>query len=124
MSTKQELQFENFEDFWKYYLGEHRNPVNRALHFAGTTAALATLAAGAVTLNPLAIPAAVVVGYGCAWIGHFVFEKNKPASFGYPAWSFRGDFRMYTRTWTGAIRDDLRALDEPAVPLASVKRAA
>jgi hypothetical protein len=100
-------RIERFEDFWLYYLGEHKHPVNRALHFAGTTAALATLAAGAVTMNPMAIPAALVLGYGPAWVGHFFFEKNKPASWSYPAWSFRADFKMYARMWTRGITADL-----------------
>ena len=88
-------RIQSFEEFWPYYLGEHRNPVNRALHFAGTSTALALLAAGAATMNPLAIPAALVAGYGPAWFGHFFIEKNKPASWTYPLWSFRGDFKMY-----------------------------
>ncbi len=100
----------SFEEFWPFYLGEHRNPWNRALHFAGTSCAMATLAVGALTANPLAIPAALVVGYGPAWIGHFFIEKNKPASFKHPLWSFRGDFRMYRLMITGQIGNELAQL--------------
>jgi hypothetical protein len=103
-------RFATFEEFWPYYLGEHRHPVNRALHFMGTSAAMATLALGAATANPLAIPAALAVGYGPAWIGHFFIEKNKPASFKYPLWSFRGDFRMYRLMLSGKIAAELAAI--------------
>lgn len=85
-----------FEEFWPYYVSQHRDPICRALHFAGTS-----LAMGLVAMSPLAPPALVaapVVGYGMAWIGHFVFERNRPASWHSPRhfwWSFRGDLRMW-----------------------------
>lgn len=105
-----DARIESFEEFWPFYLGEHRNPLNRALHFVGTSTALATLAFGALTLNPLAIPAAAVAGYGPAWIGHFFIEKNKPASFTYPLWSFRGDFKMYWMILTRQMGNELTEL--------------
>ena len=77
--------------------------------FAGTSAALLTMGAS-LFLGPQLIPLALVAGYGPAWIGHFFFEKNKPATFQYPAWSLRADFRMYAMTWTGRIADELRQL--------------
>jgi hypothetical protein len=107
---RQQQRLQSFEEFWPYYLGEHSHPVNRMLHVAGTTCALATLAWGAATLNPLAVPAALVAGYGPAWVGHFFFEKNRPATFKYPLWSLRADFRMYKRFWTGELARDLTAL--------------
>jgi hypothetical protein len=87
-------RIQSFEEFWPFYVGEHRHPLNRALHYAGTSAALCTAAAGVCTLNPLLIAAAPVVGYGPAWIGHFLVEGNRPASFTYPLWSFRADMKM------------------------------
>ena len=84
----------SFDEFWPHYVHAHRNPVNRALHYAGTTAALGTVATAAVTLNPAWLLFTPVVGYGPAWIGHFVFEKNKPATFDHPLWSLRADFKM------------------------------
>ena len=86
---------QSFEEFWPHYVHAHRDPRNRALHYAGTTAVLGTVAASTLTLNPLWLLLAPVVGYGPAWAGHFVFEKNKPATFGHPLWSLRGDFKMY-----------------------------
>ncbi|HEY1697213.1 MAG TPA: DUF962 domain-containing protein [Polyangiaceae bacterium] len=94
---------ETFEDFWPHYVHAHRNPVNRALHYAGTTAVLGTVATAAVTLNPLWLLASPVVGYGPAWVGHFVFERNKPATFEHPLWSLRGDFKMYLLALRGKM---------------------
>ena len=99
-------RIQSFDDFWPFYLSEHRNPFNRALHFAGTTMALAA-AASSVVLGPQMIPAALVCGYGPAWIGHFFIEKNRPASFKYPAWSFRADFKMYGMMWQRKLGDEL-----------------
>jgi hypothetical protein len=86
---------QSFEEFWPQYVHAHRDPRNRALHYLGTTAVLGTFAASALTLNPAILLALPVVGYGPAWIGHFVFEKNRPATFDHPLWSLRGDFKMY-----------------------------
>src|SRR5580700_626768 len=86
---------QSFEEFWPIYVHGHRDPRNRALHYAGTTAVLGTVAAATLTLNPGWLLLAPVVGYGPAWVGHFVFEKNKPATFEHPLWSLRGDFKMY-----------------------------
>jgi hypothetical protein len=84
----------SFDEFWPHYVHAHRNPVNRALHYAGTTAAIGTVTAATVTLNAALLLLTPVVGYGPAWIGHFVFEKNRPATFDHPLWSLRADFKM------------------------------
>jgi hypothetical protein len=88
------LNFETFEDFWPYYVHEHQDPANRVLHYVGTSLALGTVAAAALTLNPAWLIATPIVGYGPAWIGHFLIEGNRPATFRHPLWSLRGDFRM------------------------------
>jgi len=104
-----EAKINSFEDFWPFYLREHQNPLNRALHVAGTSAGLVCAVTGLATLNPFLVAAAPVMGYGAAWIGHFVIEKNKPASFRYPGWSLRGDLRMLGLTVTGRLRPHLDA---------------
>jgi hypothetical protein len=104
-----EKQFKTFEEFWPHYLSEHSHPLNRALHFAGTTVALGCAALGLATMNPFMLPAALAAGYGPAWIGHFMVEKNRPATFTYPLWSFRGDFKMYALTWRRRIGRELAA---------------
>lgn len=95
--------FADFEAFWPYYLNEHSDPRNRALHFAGTATALAVAATAVVTLNPLLLAALPVVGYGPAWVGHFIIEKNRPATFIHPLWSLRGDLRMFRLMATGQL---------------------
>jgi len=93
----------SFAEFYPFYLGEHRNPTCRRLHFLGSSLALACLAAGVVTGRGGWFLGALACGYGFAWIGHFVFEKNRPASFKRPLWSFLGDWRMYFEIWTRRI---------------------
>lgn len=100
----------SFEEFWPHYVHAHRNPVNRALHYAGTTAVIGTVATAAVTLNPGWLLLAPVVGYGPAWVGHFFFEHNKPATFQHPLWSLRGDFKMYGLALRGKMRDEVERL--------------
>lgn len=99
--------FNSFEEFWPFYLGEHANGTNRRLHQAGTTAALVVFATGVILRKPALMLIAPVCGYGPAWVGHFFVEKNKPASFGYPLWSFIGDFKMNALMWTGRLDAEL-----------------
>ncbi|MFN3202589.1 MAG: Mpo1-like protein [Bradymonadia bacterium] len=96
-------RLQSFEEFWPYYLNEHRDPVNRALHFMGTSGAIAAVVTAAVTLNPMFLIAAPFLGYGPAWVGHFIIEKNRPATFTYPLWSLMGDFKMFGLTLTGRL---------------------
>lgn len=98
----------SFEEFWPYYVSQHRDPTCRWLHFAGTSLGLACVAVS--PLVPPALVAAPVFGYGFAWVGHFVFERNRPASWyslRHFAWSFRGDMRMYRRMLTGRMAAEL-----------------
>ena len=98
---------QTFEEFWPLYVGEHKNPVNRALHYAGTTMVIGTVATAAITMNPLWLLATPVVGYTPAWIGHFVFEKNVPATFKHPLWSLAADFKMYGLALRGKMAQEI-----------------
>lgn len=90
-----EARITSYRDFWPFYLKEHSNSVNRRLHFAGTTMALVLVVLSIATLQIGFLLAALLVGYGFAWFGHFFVEKNRPATFRYPLWSFVSDWRMW-----------------------------
>ena len=88
-------RFSSFKEFYPHYLEEHKLPRTKLFHFIGTLAAILFLIALAYTRNPLFILGALLSGYGAAWISHFFVEKNKPATFKYPLFSFLGDYRMF-----------------------------
>jgi len=94
-SQPEAKRISSFSDFYPFYLAEHSNIACRRLHFIGSTLALLCLVGLVVPFNPLWIGAAAVCGYGFAWVGHFFFEHNKPATFKEPLYSFMGDWRMY-----------------------------
>lgn len=96
-------QYRNLDEFYPYYLSEHSNRTCRRLHFVGTTLGLALAIAAVATRSWWLIPAAFVQGYAFAWVGHFVFEHNKPATFQYPWLSYLGDWRMWWHLLTGKI---------------------
>lgn len=101
------MQFQDYEHFWLFYVKEHRNRMNRTLHFCGTTLAIVWIVYALLLLNPWWTLLAFAIGYGFAWIGHGLFEGNKPATFGHPLWSLRGDFRMYRCMLTGTMASEL-----------------
>lgn len=101
MAVVLEKKYRSFAEFYPVYLSEHSNRVCRELHFAGTTLALACLIALLMTGNPWWLPAALLCGYGFAWVGHFGFQKNQPATFRQPIYSFMGDWVMYWQMLTG-----------------------
>ena len=96
--------FNSFEQFYPYYLAEHSNQTCRRLHFVGSTLVLIALAWIVVSGRWSMIWLLPVLGYGFAWVGHFFFEKNKPATFTYPWYSLMGDWVMYKDILTGKIR--------------------
>lgn len=101
-------QFESFEEFWPYYLAEHSDPTNRALHFLGLAAAAGTLGYAVASRKPKLLGLVPVLGYGAAWVGHYLVEKNRPATFSHPLWSLRGDFKMVSMMATGQLDDELQ----------------
>ncbi len=96
-------EFESFAAFYPYYLSEHQDRTCRRLHFAGSTVALLCLLMLVVTGNAWWLLGAVVSGYAFAWVGHFVFEKNRPATFRHPLYSLMGDWVMYGDILRGRI---------------------
>jgi len=96
--------YQSFAAFYPFYLSEHSNRTCRRLHFVGTTLVLILVAAAFVARKPWLLLLAPVAGYGFAWVGHFVFEKNRPATFSYPFYSLAGDFVLFRDMLTGRIR--------------------
>jgi hypothetical protein len=96
-------RYDTFAEFYPFYLTEHSNRSCRRLHFVGSSLALVCLVMLVVTRNPWWLLYGLICGYGFAWAGHFAFEKNKPASFKQPFYSFMGDWRMYWQILTGKI---------------------
>ena len=98
-----EKRFSCFADFYPFYLSEHANRTCRRLHFVGTSIALTLLITALIIQTWWLVPAAVVQGYAFAWVGHFFFEHNKPATFKYPRFSFMGDWRLWWEIVTRKI---------------------
>lgn len=99
--------FKSFAEFYPFYLGEHSNKVCRILHYIGSLGALAFLTTAIISGQYSWLLAALVMGYGFAWIGHFFFEHNRPATFQYPLWSFMGDWVMLKDFLLGRLPEKL-----------------
>jgi hypothetical protein len=97
-----------YPEFWRRYLGAHRDRRTRAVHYVGTSLALLALALAAATRDWRWLIAAPVAGYALAWLGHLVFEHNRPETFGHPLWSLVSDFRMLGLFLSGRLGGELR----------------
>lgn len=97
-------KYASFAEFYPFYLGEHAARATRRLHFLGSSLGLVCLLLMVLTGDPLWLPIGLAIGYGLAWLAHFAFEKNRPATFRHPLYSFLGDWRMFWDILTGRIR--------------------
>ncbi len=97
-------RFTSFHEFYPFYLGEHSDRRCRLLHFAGSWLVIASIVIAIATRNAWWLIAAPLCGYGCAWIGHFVYEKNRPATFSHPLYSLAGDWVMFADVLRGKVR--------------------
>ncbi|MGN6521182.1 MAG: Mpo1-like protein [Dokdonella sp.] len=97
-------RYSNFREFYPFYLAEHANRNCRRMHFIGTSLVLVVVAAAAALRDARWLLLAPLFGYGFAWIGHFAFEKNRPATFRHPLYSFAGDWVMYADVLRGRVR--------------------
>ncbi|OUS25031.1 hypothetical protein A9Q99_22560 [Gammaproteobacteria bacterium 45_16_T64] len=93
--AQEQESFDSFAEFYPFYLSEHQDITCRRLHFVGSLSVLAVLSYSIITGKLALLFALPLIGYGFAWIGHFVFEKNRPATFKYPVYSFLGDWVMF-----------------------------
>jgi hypothetical protein len=104
MSSQPSERFNSFAEFYPYYLEEHRNPTCRRLHYVGSLLVLVVLGYALFSGQWLWLLALPLIGYGFAWVGHFVFEHNRPATFAYPLYSLMGDWVMLKDMLTGRLR--------------------
>ena len=103
MSAHTSAGFTSFGDFYPYYLNEHADRTCRRLHFIGTSLVLVIVLTAMLSQHYALLWAMPVAGYGFAWVGHYVFEKNRPATFKHPFYSLLGDFVMYKDMLIGKI---------------------
>lgn len=103
-------RFECFNQFWRYYLAEHRQPATRAWHFAATSAAAIGLGAIVATRHWRWLPAVPLAGYGLAWLSHAAIEGNRPTTVHYPLWSLAADLKMWALIASGRMRRELIAI--------------
>ena len=101
-------EYSSFQEFWPFYLSQHNHPVCRVFHYLGTSVGIALCSYFIYSGSYWFIPLSFVPGYGFAWTGHFGFEKNKPAAFDYPFYSFAADFVMLFFFFTGRISSELK----------------
>ena len=99
-----DVKYSSFTDFYPFYLAEHSNRTCRRLHFAGISLGLACFALAVATWNPWWLLAGLLTGYAFAWVGHYFFEHNRPATFTYPFYSFLGDWVMWKDMLSGRIK--------------------
>lgn len=90
-----DTRIKTLKEFYPFYLSEHLNPTSRILHFIGTGLVIFILIYGLISQKYWLLLSIPIVGYGFAWIGHFFFEKNKPATFKYPLYSLSSDFILF-----------------------------
>ena len=102
-------RYETFEEFWPFYLREHARPGTRAFHYAGTSLVVLIALVAVLTGNWWLLIAMPIAGYAFAWASHAAIEHNRPATFTYPAWSLRADFRMWWLWLTGRLDRELDA---------------
>ncbi len=97
----------DYKSFWPLYLAAHRRPATRAVHMTGSAAGIALVLAAAAFGNAWFLAAAIIAGYGFAWLSHGIVEKNKPATFRHPLWSIVSDFRMLFLWLSGRLGGEL-----------------
>ena len=108
-APSQQPSFDGYEEFFTFYLHEHSDPRNRAMHAAGTVLGLCTLIIPFVVGHPWYALLWPVVAYSFAWTGHFLIEGNKPATFGHPFWSFISDFKMLGLMVMGRLKERMNS---------------
>lgn len=114
LAVSQPMPIRDYHEFYRFYLTEHRNIMSRRLHVAGSSIGLYFFSKAIIQRKPKYFLYGLASGYACAWVGHFIFEKNKPASFKQPLYSFVSDWRMFADVLRGNI--SLISRDQDKIP--------
>lgn len=114
LAVSQPMPIRDYHEFYRFYLTEHRNIMSRRLHVAGSSIGLYFFSKAIIQRKRKYFLYGLASGYACAWIGHFIFEKNKPASFKQPLYSFVSDWRMFADVLRGNI--SLISRDQDKIP--------
>jgi hypothetical protein len=109
-------RYQSFDDFWPHYLREHSKRSTRLYHYIGTSLVVGLAAAAVAKRKPLLVAALPVAGYGFAWAGHALAERNRPATFTYPSWSLKADFKMWALGMTGQLKPHLESAGVSSTP--------
>lgn len=96
-------EFANYQAFYHFYLSEHSDPICRNLHYVGSSLVLLVLCFSILSQQYHLLWSLPLIGYGFAWVGHFFFEHNKPATFKWPFWSLASDWVMFFQFITGSL---------------------
>lgn len=110
--SKDENRITNYAEFWDFYVGEHSQPLTRYFHFVGTTLSMVCLVWLIWRGTWFYFPLCLVIGYAFAWFSHFFIEKNQPATFKYPVWSFISDYVMVFYMLTGKMNSEVRRVEK------------
>ena len=102
------MQYRTYAEFWPFYLREHARPLTRGFHYVGTLSSAALLVWAVATAHWWWLLAVPVLGYAFAWVSHFFVERNKPATFQAPLWSFISDYKMCGLFLAGRLGDELQ----------------
>ena len=91
------------DDFWPGYVAQHADPTNRRLHFIGNTYLFIGLSAALARRSPGLAAFIIFSAYAVAWVGHFIFERNIPATLHHPILAGVCDMIMYRKMWLGEM---------------------
>ena len=117
-----ERKLKSFAEFWPHYVADHSRPATRVLHAVGTLTSTALAAATVATGRWWLLPLTLLPGYGAAWVGHFFVERNRPASFRHPLWSFIADYKMVALMLAGRMEREVERTTSPSAALAAAGR--
>ena len=81
---------EPFATFYVGYVAEHRHPANRLLHLVAKLAALGALGVAGWRRSPLALLIVPALAVLPCWLGHLLFEQNRPTAWSRPSASLLG----------------------------------